>query len=196
MPIAANSKVSIHYTLKDDAGKVIDSSVGKEPLNYIHGQGMIVQGLEKALDGKTSGDKFSVDVSPKEGYGEYNPELVRAIPKTAFDAEEIHAGMVFYANTPAGPIPLTVSKVEEENVFVDMNHELAGKTLHFEIEVMNESPMTEEELEELKSHEHHCCGKHGEGHCCHGEGHEDGEHHCCHGEDNEDGEHHCCCKDE
>ena len=188
MSIAENTKVAIHYTLKDDEGKIIDSSAGKEPLNYIHGQGMIVQGLEKALTGKNVGDKFSVDVAPAEGYGEYNPELVRAIPKTAFQADKIEPGMVFYAQTPAGIMPLTVSKVEGDNVMIDMNHELAGKTLHFEIEVMQADAMTEEEIKELNE-QHHCC--------CHGEGHEDGEegdHCCCHGEghDDEDGEHHCC----
>ncbi len=216
MSIADNTKVAIHYTLKDDAGNIIDSSVGKDPLNYVQGQGMIVQGLEKAMSGKKVGDKFSVDVSPAEGYGEYNPELVRSIPKNAFQAEEVKPGMVFYANTPAGAIPLTVAKVEEETVTVDMNHELAGKTLHFEIEVMKAEPMTEEEIQSLNAQhehhcchgeghdedgEHHCCGKHkhgddGEHHCCHGEGHdEDGEHHCCgKHEHSEDGEHHCCGK--
>ncbi len=188
MPIADNTKVAIHYTLKDDSGEVIDSSAGKEPLNYVQGRGMIVAGLEKALAGKEVGDKFSVEVSPAEGYGERNPELVRSIPRNAFQAEEIHPGMTFYANTPAGAIPLTVTKVEEENVTVDMNHELAGKTLHFEIEVMGAEPMSEAEIQELDApHEHHCCGKHkhdGEHHCCHGDGHSD-----------EGGEHHCCCKE-
>lgn len=182
MAIADNTKVAIHYTLKDDAGNIIDSSAGKEPLNYIQGRGMIVRGLEKALDGKKVGDKFQLDVAPAEGYGEYNSELVRTIPKSAFQADEIKPGMVFYAQTPAGTIPLSVKKVEEENVTVDMNHELAGKTLHFEIEVMKADPMTEEEIRQLEEEsEHHCCGKHGDGECC-------GKH--------EDGEHHCCCQDD
>ncbi|MBP5248281.1 MAG: peptidylprolyl isomerase [Fibrobacter sp.] len=185
MSIAENTKVAIHYTLKDDEGKIIDSSAGKEPLNYVHGQGMIVQGLEKALTGKNVGDKFSVDVAPAEGYGEYNPELVRALPKSAFQADEIKPGMVFYAQTPAGIMPLTVSKVEGDNVMIDMNHELAGKTLHFEIEVMQADAMTEEEIKEMNE-SHHCC--------CHGEGEEceDGEHCCCHDDDEEGGEHQCC----
>lgn len=203
MAIADNTKVAIHYTLKDDAGNIIDSSTGKEPLSYIQGRGMIVRGLEKALADKKVGDKFSIDVAPGEGYGEYNSELVRTIPKSAFQADEIKPGMVFYAQTPAGTIPLSVKKVEEENVTVDMNHELAGKTLHFEIEVMKAEPMTEEEIKQLEE-EHHCCGKHGDGECC-GK-HEDGEHHCCHGEGrdgdgeccgkHEDGEYHCRCKDD
>lgn len=203
MAIADNTKVAIHYTLKDDAGNIIDSSTGKEPLSYIQGRGMIVRGLEKALADKKVGDKFSIDVAPGEGYGEYNSELVRTIPKSAFQADEIKPGMFFYAQTPAGTIPLSVKKVEEENVTVDMNHELAGKTLHFEIEVMKAEPMTEEEIKQLEE-EHHCCGKHGDGECC-GK-HEDGEHHCCHGEGrdgdgeccgkHEDGEHHCRCKDD
>ena len=194
MPIAANTKVAIHYTLTDDDGKVIDSSAGKDPLNYIQGQGMIVVGLEKAMLGKEVGDKLNVDVIPSEGYGEYNEELVRPIPKTAIQAEKIEPGMTFYANTPAGPIPLTVSRVEDENVIIDMNHELAGKTLHFAIEVVSAEPLSAEELKAMEEHAHHCCcGKHedGEGECCGKHEHGDGE--CCGKHKHEDGE--CCCKD-
>ena len=194
MPIAANTKVAIHYTLTDDDGKVIDSSAGKDPLNYIQGQGMIVVGLEKAMLGKEVGDKFNVDVIPSEGYGEYNEELVRPIPKSAFQAEKIEPGMTFYANTPAGPIPLTVSRVEDENVIIDMNHELAGKTLHFAIEVVSAEPLSAEELKAMEEHAHHCCcGKHedGEGECCGKHEHGDGE--CCGKHKHEDWE--CCCKD-
>ena len=194
MPIAANTKVAIHYTLTDDDGKVIDSSAGKDPLNYIQGQGMIVVGLEKAMLGKEVGDKFNVYVIPSEGYGEYNEELVRPIPKSAFQAEKIEPGMTFYANTPAGPIPLTVSRVEDENVIIDMNHELAGKTLHFAIEVVSAEPLSAEELKAMEEHAHHCCcGKHedGEGECCGKHEHGDGE--CCGKHKHEDGE--CCCKD-
>ena len=194
MPIAANTTVAIHYTLTDDDGKVIDSSAGKDPLNYIQGQGMIVVGLEKAMLGKEVGDKFNVDVIPSEGYGEYNEELVRPIPKSAFQAEKIEPGMTFYANTPAGPIPLTVSRVEDENVIIDMNHELAGKTLHFAIEVVSAEPLSAEELKAMEEHAHHCCcGKHedGEGECCGKHEHGDGE--CCGKHKHEDGE--CCCKD-
>ena len=203
MPIAENTKVAIHYTLTDDNGNVIDSSIGKEPLNYIQGRGMIVVGLEKAMYGKEVGEKFNVDVIPSEGYGEYNPELVRPIPKSAFQADSIEPGMTFYANTPNGPLPLTVSRVEGDNVIIDMNHELAGKTLHFAIEVVKADPMSAEELQELEQHEHHCCGKHkhGDGECCgkhkHGDGeccgkHEHGDGECCGKHEHGDGE--CCCK--
>lgn len=192
MPIAANTKVSIHYTLKDDEGNIIDSSAGKEPLDYIQGRGMIVRGLEKALETKDVGDKFSVDVSPAEGYGEYNNELVRTLPKNMFQADEVKPGMVFFAQTPAGAIPLRIQKVEEDLVTIDMNHELAGKVLHFDIEVLSASPLSEEELKKLEEGDHHCCGKHGDGECCGKHKHENGEHHCCHGEGDENGEHHCC----
>ena len=206
MPIAENTKVAIHYTLTDDNGKVIDSSIGKEPLNYIQGRGMIVVGLEKAMYGKEVGEKFNVDVIPSEGYGEHNPELVRPIPKSAFQADSIEPGMTFYANTPNGPLPLTVSRVEGDNVIIDMNHELAGKTLHFAIEVVKADPMSAEELQEFEQHAgHHCCGrhKHGDGECCgkheHGDGeccgkHEHGDGECCGKHEHGDGE--CCGKHE
>ena len=187
MEITNKKVVAVSYTLEVE-GKTADKAGADAPLEYIHGTGMLIPGFEAALAGKKPGDGFDFVLSPAESYGEYNPELVRAIPKTAFQADKIEPGMVFYAQTPAGIMPLTVSKVEGDNVMIDMNHELAGKTLHFEIEVMQADAMTEEEIKEM-SEQHHCC--------CHGEGHEDGEegdHCCCHGEghDDEEGEHHCC----
>jgi len=83
MPIKQDSVVSIHYTLRDDAGQTIDSSTGGEPLAYLHGHGNIVPGLERELEGKSAGDKLSVTVSPAEGYGEYDRQLVQKIPRRA-----------------------------------------------------------------------------------------------------------------
>ena len=81
MQIAADSVVLIHYTLKDDDGKVLDSSAGGEPLAYIQGHGNLVSGLEKALEGKTQGNRLEVTVAPEEGYGTRNETLVQRVPK-------------------------------------------------------------------------------------------------------------------
>jgi FKBP-type peptidyl-prolyl cis-trans isomerase SlyD len=216
MQIAHQTVVQMHYTLKDDNGNTIDSSVGKEPLEYIQGLGMIVPGLEKAMVGKSVGDKFEVVVLPAEGYGEYNKGLVSEIPKTAFQGDDVQVGMTFYAQTPNGILPIRILEVKEDKVTVDANHELAGKNLNFAIEVVSVRQATEKELESLQHHhchchdhedEHECCGGkgHGEGHeCCggknHGEGHEccggknhDEGHECCGGK-NHDKDHECCCK--
>ncbi len=216
MQIAHQTVVQMHYTLKDDNGNTIDSSVGKEPLEYIQGLGMIVPGLEKAMVGKSVGDKFEVVVLPAEGYGEYNKGLVSEIPKTAFQGDDVQVGMTFYAQTPNGILPIRILEVKEDKVTVDANHELAGKNLNFAIEVVSVRQATEKELESLQHHhchchdhedEHECCGGkgHGEGHeCCggknHGEGHEccggknHGEGHECCGGKNHDKDHECCCK--
>lgn len=216
MQIAHQTVVQMHYTLKDDNGNTIDSSVGKEPLEYIQGLGMIVPGLEKAMVGKSVGDKFEVVVLPAEGYGEYNKGLVSEIPKTAFQGDDVQVGMTFYAQTPNGILPIRILEVKEDKVTVDANHELAGKNLNFAIEVVSVRQATEKELESLQHHhchchdhedEHECCGgkEHSEGHeCCggknHGEGHEccggknHGEGHECCGGKNHDKDHECCCK--
>ncbi|MGO2502463.1 MAG: FKBP-type peptidyl-prolyl cis-trans isomerase, partial [Cobetia marina] len=120
MQIAQNAVVSFHYTLTNNEGEVLDSSEGREPLAYIHGAGNIVPGLEKELDGKTSGDKLKVAVSPEEGYGDVQEALVQEVPREAFQGvEEIEAGMQFQAQTQGGPLMVTVTKVEGDTVTVD-----------------------------------------------------------------------------
>jgi FKBP-type peptidyl-prolyl cis-trans isomerase SlyD len=147
MQIADRTVASFHYTLTDAAGKVLDSSEGRDPLAYLHGAGNIVPGLEKAMAGRSAGDSFEVDVAPEEGYGPRHDELVQTLPKSAFQGvPEPQPGMQFQGNGPQGPIVVTVTAVEEENVTVDGNHPLAGQALHFAIEVTEVRDATEEEL--------------------------------------------------
>lgn len=192
MQITHQTVVQMHYTLKDDNGNTIDSSVGKEPLEYIQGLGMIVPGLEKAMVGKSVGDKFEVVVLPAEGYGEYNKGLVSEIPKTAFQGDDVQVGMTFYAQTPNGILPIRILEVKEDKVTVDANHELAGKNLNFAIEVVSVRQATEKELESLQHHHCHCHDHEDEHECCGGKGHGEG-HECCGGK-NQDKDHECCCK--
>lgn len=148
MQISENKVVSIHYTLKNDAGEVLDTSSGHEPLAYLHGSGNIVPGLEKALEGKQAGDSVSVSVTPEEGYGPRHDGLVQEVPRAAFEGvDEIEPDMQFHAEGPAGPLVLTVTKVEGDTITVDGNHPLAGETLHFAVEVTEVRDATEEELE-------------------------------------------------
>lgn len=146
MKIEKNKMVKIHYTLKDDNGELIDSSIGKEALEYLHGVGMLIPGMEMQLEGKEKGEKFSAVIEPKNAYGEYNPQYVVDVPRDRFDVEsEIQVGQKFQAETPAGPMLVTVTKVTPENITIDSNHELAGKTLHFDVEVVDVRDATEEE---------------------------------------------------
>lgn len=150
MKIEANKYVKINYTLTNDEGTVMDSSIGegREPLGFVFGRGELIPGLEKELDGKSSGDKFSCVVPPAEAYGEYNKELIFDVPLSEFDtdASSVEVGMAFYAQTEQGPKIVHVLNVTEDTVKLDANHELAGKNLHFEVEVMEVRDATEAEL--------------------------------------------------
>jgi FKBP-type peptidyl-prolyl cis-trans isomerase SlyD len=147
MQIEKNSVVTIDYTLKDDAGEVIDTSEGGDPLAYLHGAHNIIQGLESALDGKSVGDKLQVIVTPEEGYGVFNEELRGNVARDAFEGvDEIEVGMQFHAQTEHGHQVVTIVGVDGDTITVDGNHPLAGKNLHFEVEVMDVRKATDEEL--------------------------------------------------
>lgn len=148
MQIANNVVASIEYTLTDDQGTVIDSSVGGEPLAYLHGAGNIIPGLEEALEGKQSGDSFKVSIPPEAGYGEKNDALLQVVPRSMFrGVDQIEPGMQFHAQTDYGMQVITVTKVEDDNVTVDGNHPLAGQTLNFDVKVVEVRPATQEELD-------------------------------------------------
>ncbi|MBD5413257.1 MAG: peptidylprolyl isomerase [Treponema sp.] len=147
MTITKDMYVSFHYTLKDVEGNIIDSSQGKNPLSYIHDSGMIIQGLEKALEGRIVGEKFTVTVSPQDAYGEYNDRLILSIPRDQFeDGSPIEVGMPFQAVMPNGtPVIVRIKEISGDTITVDGNHELAGKTLVFDIEIVEVRESTEEE---------------------------------------------------
>lgn len=148
MNIGENCVVSFHYTLTNSDGETLDSSKGREPLKYLHGARNIVPGLEKALEGKSAGEKLTVEVQPDEAYGHVNPELVQKVPRAAFEgAPEIKAGMQFQAQGPTGEVQIiTVKEVADDEVTVDANHPLAGEVLHFDIAVEDVREATEDEI--------------------------------------------------
>jgi FKBP-type peptidyl-prolyl cis-trans isomerase SlyD len=148
MSVAVNKVVTIHYTLTNDEGKVLDSSEGHEPLAYIHGGGNIIPGLEKALTGRAVGDQFNVSISPEEGYGKRDEDLVQTVPKNAFQGvDEILPGMQFQAQTPEGIQLVTVIKVEGDEVTLDGNHPMADLTLNFSVEITSIRDASQEELD-------------------------------------------------
>jgi len=163
--VAADDKVvSIHYTLKDDDGDVIDSSSGGEPLDYLHGHGGIVPGLEAAIAGKKVGDKFQVVVPPAEGYGEPSGAPPRPVPRDAFpDEVEPEVGMQFFAQGPDGePTPVWCVEVDDDVIMIDFDHPLAGQNLHFDVEVVGIRDATSEEIDH--GHPHGPDGHHHHGH--------------------------------
>lgn len=154
--ISDNKVVTIHYTLRNDAGEVLDSSEGQPPMAYLHGAGNIVPGLERQLEGKTAGEKVVAVVPPEEGYGNKQGTGPQAIPIAAFEGAEIHPGMTLVVEDDDGEqMPLRVVAVEEDRVLVDLDHPLAGETLHFSVEIVAVREATEEELAHGHVHDGH-----------------------------------------
>jgi FKBP-type peptidyl-prolyl cis-trans isomerase SlyD len=147
MPIADRAVVSFDYTLKSDDGEVIDTSEGGEPLTYLHGTGSIVSGLESALDGRVAGDSLQVVVAARDGYGERDDSLVTEATRSQFPkSAKIAVGMQFEANGPQGRQVVTVSSIDGDRIVLDANHPLAGKTLHFDVKIVEVRAATAEEL--------------------------------------------------
>jgi len=145
--IARNKVVTIHYTLRDEQGAVIDSSSGRGPLAYLHGKGNIVPGLERALDGRGAGDKLDVTVAPEQGYGLRDERLVEIVPRSRFPAgTELAPGMQLRTSGARGARIVSVVKVERDFVTLDGNHPLAGRTLRFSVEVADVRRATHEEV--------------------------------------------------
>lgn len=160
MQIEPNSVVTLHYTLKDNDGNVIDQSDDGSFL-YLHGAMNIIPGLESALTGKTAGDELSVSVSPAEGYGEKDPQRIQEVPKDMFDnTDEIKVGVQFHAQDPDGnAVVVTVAEVKDDVVVIDGNHALAGVDLNFDVKIVEVREASEEEI----SHGH-VHGPHGHHH--------------------------------
>lgn len=153
MTISENSVASIHYTLTDGEGKVIDTSEGQEPLAYLHGAGNIIPGLEKALLGKSVGDKFTVSIPASEAYGLRDDSMVQELPSNMFSGiDNIEVGMEFHAETEHGLQVVTVTSVEGDNVTIDGNHPLAGVDLTFDVEVADIRAASAEEIEHGHAH--------------------------------------------
>ncbi|MEN8259413.1 MAG: peptidylprolyl isomerase [Pseudomonadota bacterium] len=147
MQISNNAAVQIHYTLTNSAGETLDSSIDSTPLAYLQGAGNIISGLEKALDGKAVGDTFVVSVPPEEAYGVHEDAKIETVPRSAFQGvAEIEPGMQFQAQSPMGPLIVTVTEVGDDEVTIDGNHPLAGETLTFDVEVVEVREATAEEL--------------------------------------------------
>lgn len=147
MAIAKDKVVSIDYTLTGNDGQVLDTSQGREPLNYLHGAGNIIPGLESALEGKNEGEQVNVSIPPDQAYGQRDERMVQAVPRAAFQGvADIKAGMQFQANTQAGPRVITVVGVEGDQVTIDANHPLAGATLNFDVKIVTVRDATTEEL--------------------------------------------------
>ena len=143
MVISKNKVASIHYTLRDDEGTIIDSSEGREPLQYLHGAGNLIPGMEEGLEGKSKGEKLDLKIEPEKGYGEKDENLIQEVPRSAFGDQDVKAGMRFSTNQ--GGV-VTVTDVGLTSVTVDGNHPLAGVPLNFAVEIMEIRNATDDEI--------------------------------------------------
>ena len=205
MKIELNKVVEFAYELEVD-GVVVDKTTVEKPLDYIHGTGSLLPKLEEHIEGMTAGDKFDVTLAPADAYGEIDPDRIVVLPKEAFAINgEVREDLLVPGNTipmlnrAGAVIPGVVLEVTPETVTMDLNHQMAGKTLHFTGEIVSVREATEKELTEGLHGEyvHKCGGCHGggcgggchDGDCeggCHD--HEDGG--CC---DHGDGDCGCGC---
>ncbi len=171
MKIEKNVVVSVAYQVKLEDGVVVDQATTEAPLAYLHGHNNLISGLEKELEGKEQGAKFTATIEPKDAYGEHSDDLVQRVPANVFHGvDQIEVGMRFLADTDQGQIPVEITAVEGDEVVVDGNHMLAGQTLTFDVEVVELRAATEEEIAHGHVHQaghHHdhdgdCCGGHDE----------------------------------
>jgi FKBP-type peptidyl-prolyl cis-trans isomerase SlyD len=163
--IDADKVVTFHYTLHGEDGAAIESSVGKDPVTYMHGHANIVPGLEQEMTGRQSGDKFSATVAPEHAYGPHDANAMQRVPiKHLATRGKIVPGQMVAINTRQGVRHARAVKIGHFNVDLDLNHPLAGKTLVFDIEIVDVRAATKEELE------------HGHAHGPGGHGHDHAEH--------------------
>jgi FKBP-type peptidyl-prolyl cis-trans isomerase SlyD len=156
--IGKNSVVAINYTLTNDAGEVMDSSEGRDPLTYLHGAHNLIPGLEQQLEGRTAGASFKATIAPADGYGESDPSMVQTLPREMFrGVDNIEVGMSFTAQGPQGQQNIVVTALNGDEVTVDGNHPMAGKTLHFAVEIISVREASAEEIDHGHVHDgsHH-----------------------------------------
>ncbi len=158
MTIGNESVATLNYTLKNDKGELLDTSEGREPLVYLHGVGALIPGLEAELAGKSVNDKLQVVISPENAYGNRQEDLLRVVSKDGFQGEEeLIEGMRVQLDTDQGPVIAVVTKIEDNDVTLDLNHPLADVTLHFDVEIIDVRAATTDEI----SHGHvHGVGGH------------------------------------
>lgn len=157
MSIAKNSVVQFHYTLSEGSEE-LESTRDSDPMAYLHGHGNVIPGLEKAMEGKSEGESFSVTVEPADAYGERKDGATQRISlKHLQGAKKWRPGMVAWVETDQGHRQVTITKVGKFNADCDLNHPLAGKTLTFQVDIISVRDATDEE----KAHGHaHGVGGH------------------------------------
>ncbi|WP_227370302.1 FKBP-type peptidyl-prolyl cis-trans isomerase [Halomonas sp. M20] len=136
-------EVTLHFTLKLEDGTVVDSTRDKQPATFQVGDGNLPPGFEAPLTGLTDGETGSYTISPEHAFGQHNPQNVQRIPRESFENTELEEGLVMsFADAAGGEVPGVIAEIDDKQVAVDFNHPLAGRTLTFEVEVIEVRPAT------------------------------------------------------
>ncbi len=152
MQITKDTVVQFHYTLSDETG-VLENSRSQDPVLYLQGHGNLIEGLEKSMEGHKAGDTFNVTLAPADAYGERTDDSIQSVQvKHLMGAKKWKPGMVAVVNTEQGQRQVTVVKVGMFKAEVDTNHPLAGKTLSFDIDVIDVRAASAEEIEHGHAH--------------------------------------------
>ncbi len=177
MQITKNKVATFDFVVTDENGDVMDSSAHSGAFPYIHGIGYLVPGLEKVMEGRTVGERFSATIPPADAYGERDESLMMKVPMEKFQGiDELELGTQIQVGFEDGTQIMTVTDIEENQVTLDGNHPLAGKTLNFDVSIVDIRDATPEELE----HGHpfiegmDSCGCHHDSHGYHGDHHDSG----------------------
>lgn len=138
MTVSEGKSISMEYTLTLENKEVLDTNVGGEPLTFTQGSHQIIPGLETALNGMKAGESKQVKVAPEEGYGTLNPQAIQEVPIDQIPADARKVGVKLQGKDGQGRmVTPTVTEVKEEVVVLDFNHPLAGKTLYFDVKILD-----------------------------------------------------------
>lgn len=159
MVVEKDKIVSIQYQATDETGTVVDSNAGMEPLEYLHGYGNILKGLEDALIGSTITEEKKITLTADQAYGEFDPELIIEVDRDQFheESEELQLGSLVQSSEGH---ELMITDIDGDKIILDGNHPLAGRTLHYSVTIMNIRDASPEELshKHTHSHDHQCDG--------------------------------------
>jgi len=159
MKVEDKKVVSIHFTLKNKLGDILETSQGEPPLDFIQGCGNIIPGLEKALRDKQAGDQLNVIIAPEDAYGMRDESLLQTVPLSDFSGQDnLEEGAEIDVETTQGICTAMIAKVNTDNVILDLNHPLASETLHFDVEITNIREAKKDELEHGHVHDPECRG--------------------------------------
>jgi FKBP-type peptidyl-prolyl cis-trans isomerase SlyD len=145
MRIEAGCEVGLEYVMRLEDGRVLDASSPEAPLRYVHGEGQIFRGLERALDGLEEGDYREIVLRADEAFGARDPAGIDVVPRSAFpDDVELDRGQELMLQGPDGEtIPFSIVDVKGDEVIIDLNHPLAGKSLRFDVTVREVRPASD-----------------------------------------------------